>query len=92
MIANAVYILCALTSAACTVLLFRGYARSRSRLLLWSGLCFAALALNNVLLFVDKVVMPDRDAVGGVSLMVLRTAVALVGMALLLYGLIWDAE
>ena len=29
------------------VLLLRGYARSASRLLLWSGLCFVGLAINN---------------------------------------------
>ena len=90
--AEAVYILCALTSAACAVLLFRGYARSGTRFLLWSGLCFVGLALNNGLLFLDKVVIPDRDALGGVNLTLLRTLAALVGMALLLYGLIWDAE
>ena len=35
------------------MLLFRGYARSGLRLLLWSALCFVCLTLNNVLLFVD---------------------------------------
>ena len=58
--AETVYALCALTSLACAALLLRGYVRSRVRLLLWSGLCFAFLFLNNVLLFVDKVV----DVVG----------------------------
>ena len=56
--AEVVYILCALTSLACAVLLIRGYRRSRSRLLLWSCLGFVALAANNVLLFVDLVVVP----------------------------------
>jgi hypothetical protein len=84
--AEAVYILCAATSLACAVLLARGYTRSRARFLLWSSLCFLALALNNVLLFADKVVFPDRD------LSLWRTATALVGLAVLLYGLIWDAE
>ena len=45
-----VYVLCALTSIACAVLLLRGYFRTRVRLLLWSGLCFVGLALNNALL------------------------------------------
>ena len=84
--AEAVYILCAATCVACAVLLFRGYARSRARFLLWSSLCFAALAANNVLLYVDKVLFPTRD------FQVWRTATALLGLLLLLFGLIWDAE
>ena len=81
-----VYALCALTSIACAWLLLRGYVRSRVRLLLWSGLCFIALAANNALLFVDKVVLPDVD------LTLWRTSTAVVGLLLLAFGLIWDAE
>ena len=84
--AAAVYILCALTSIACAALLLRGYARRGVRLLLWSGLCFAMLAVNNVLLFVDLVLIPERD------LSLLRNATALAGVLLLLYGLIWDVR
>ncbi len=84
--ATLVYVLCALTSTACAVLLLRGYARSRFRLLLWSGLCFAGLALNNVLLVVDKRVIPEMD------LSVWRTLPALAGIALLLYGFVWDTR
>lgn len=87
--AEAVYILCALTALACAVLLVRGYRRSRARFLLWSSLCFLALALNNVLLFIDKVIYADVDMP---MLALARTGVALVGLALLVYGLIWDAE
>ena len=47
-----VYILGALTSLACAVLLLRGYSRGKKRLLLWSGLCFTGLALSNLLIFV----------------------------------------
>ncbi|WP_438024978.1 DUF5985 family protein [Sorangium sp. So ce233] len=82
--AAAVYILCALTSIACAVLLLRGYAQRKVRLLLWSGLCFAALGANNILLFVDLVVIRSID------LSSLRHLTALIGLALLLYGLIWD--
>jgi hypothetical protein len=92
MIAAAVYILCAATSLACAVLLLRGYLRSRARFLLWSSLCFVALAMNNVLLFVDRVVLPETDALFGVQFPVWRAGTALVGLLLLLYGLIWDAE
>lgn len=84
--ATLVYALCALTSSACAFLLLRGYMRGRLRLLLWSGLCFGGLALNNVLLFVDKRVVPDVD------LSVWRTVPALVGIALLVYGFVWDTR
>ena len=93
MMAAAVYILCAATSLACAVLLLRGYLRSRRmRFLLWGSLCFVALAANNVLLFIDRVVMPETDAILGVQFSVWRAGTALVGLLLLLYGLIWDAE
>jgi len=84
--ADAVYLLCAVTSLACAVLLLRGYVRSRVRLLLWSSLCFVGLALNNVLLVLDLIVLPESD------LSLLRNLPALVGLALLVFGLIWEAE
>ena len=90
--AEAVYILCAVTAIACATLLFRGYRRSRARFLLWSSLCFAALAMNNVILFVDQVMLPDVESVLGIRFMVWRSAAALTGLSMLLYGLIWDAE
>jgi hypothetical protein len=90
--AEAVYILCAATSLACAVLLFRGYRKSRARFLLWSSMCFAALAMNNIILFIDQVILPDVDGVFGVSFVLWRSSVAVLGFALLLYGLIWDAE
>jgi hypothetical protein len=81
-----IYSLCALTALACAFLLLRAYARSEYRLLLWSGLCFCGLTLNNVLLVLDKVAFPSLD------LSVWRTLTAVAAMAVLLYGLIWDAE
>ena len=90
--AEVVYILCALTSLACAIMLWRGFARSRARFLLWSSLCFVGLALNNVLLFVDNVVLPNVSGFAGLHFVVWRTGAALVGLMLLLYGLIWDAE
>lgn len=81
-----VYALCALTSLACAVLLLRGYAASHARLLLWSGLCFTGLALNNILLLVDKRLVPAVD------LSLWRTLPAVAGVALLLYGLIWETR
>lgn len=84
--ADAVYLLCAVTSLACAVLLLRGYVRSRVRLLLWSSLCFVGLTLNNVLLVVDFIILPEGD------LSLLRNLPALVGLALLVFGLVWEAE
>ncbi len=81
-----VYSLCALTSLICAVMLLRGYRRSRARLLLWSGLCFACFAVNNVILFIDLQVLPERD------LSVVRSLPSLLGMALLLYGLVWESD
>jgi hypothetical protein len=90
--AAAVYILCAVTSLACAALLFRAYRRGGPRFLLWSSLCFVALAANNAILFVDKVVLPDVDQILHVDFAVWRAGTALLGLTLLLYGLIWDAE
>lgn len=82
--AETVYILSAVTSLACALMLLRGYLRNQTRLLLWSSFCFAGLTLNNVLLFIDLVIVPEMD------LSVWRGMTALVGLMLLLYGLIWD--
>jgi hypothetical protein len=81
-----VYALCAVTSFACAVLLWRGYRRSKSRFLLWCSICFVALTANNVTLFVDLVLLKN------VNLLLLRTVLALVGMFALLYGMIWDVD
>jgi hypothetical protein len=84
--AAVIYSLCAITSALCAWLLIRAYLRTRSRLLLWSSICFAGLALNNVALWVDKLVLPTID------LSVVRTLIALCATLVLLYGLIWEVE
>jgi hypothetical protein len=81
-----IYGLCAATAILCAYLLLRGARRSKSRLLLWSGLCFVGLALNNILLIVDRVFLPDMD------LSIIRLIPALVGMMLLIYGLIWETD
>lgn len=84
--AETIYILCSLTSLACTVLLLRSYLRRRVRLLLWSSLCFLGLTISNVLLFVDLVVVPQID------LSTWRSLVTLIALIVLIYGLIWDAN
>jgi hypothetical protein len=85
-VAETIYGLCALTSLGCALLLVRGYRRSRARLLAWSSGCFGLLALNNSLLFLDLVVVPDVD------LSLLRYTIALLAVLLLLVGLVWDAR
>lgn len=85
MLANAIYLLCALTSIVCVALLVRGYRQSRVRLLFWSAWCFAGLALNNILLIVDLRVLPQVD------LLVWRAVPAVIGVALLVYGLVWES-
>lgn len=84
--AEAVYIVCALTSAACALLLVRAYGKNRIRLLFWSAFCFAALAVNNVIVFIDLVVLPQMD------LLPVRTVVALIGLGGLLFALIWETR
>jgi hypothetical protein len=75
-----------MTAAVCAILLLQSYVRSRYRLLLWSGLCFTGLTLNNLLLVFDKLVFPNVD------LSIWRSSVALLAMTVLLYGLIFDVE
>lgn len=86
MIASVVYILCTLTSGACTALLARAYLRTRSRLLFWSAICFAGLCLNNALLFVDLVILPEVD------LSIWRLVPSLIGVAALCYGMIVETD
>ena len=85
----ALYVLAVLTSVTCMVFLFRGYSQTGVRLLLWSGLCFVGLSLNNVLLFFDVVVYPDPAIL---DLRAWRLVAALTGMLFLLYGFIWESE
>lgn len=82
----ALYVVAVLSSGACAVLLLRGYLRRRVRLLMWSGICFIGLTINNVALFVDLIVFPDLD------LRLARLIPALIGMTVLLYGFIWDSD
>lgn len=84
--ATTVYVLSALISIACVVLLARSFLGTRSTLLLWAAICFAGLALNNVLLFVDKVIASDVD------LSTWRSIPALAGLLVLMFGLLWEPE
>jgi hypothetical protein len=81
-----VYVLCFLTSAACALLLGRSYRRTGVRLLFWSGVCFAFLAINNLALVVDLVLWPDGD------LRLSRVILSLIAVVSLLWGFIWDSQ
>lgn len=81
-----IYTLCALTAIACAVLLLRTYWRTRFRLLMWSGLCFAGLGINNVLLVLDRLVFTSLD------LSTWRLLTALFAVLLLLYGLVMESS
>jgi hypothetical protein len=83
-IAPVVCALCAATTAACAYLLLAAHRRSASRLLLWSGLCFAGLTLNNGLAFVDLVLVPTVDP------STWRHLVALATLAVQPYGLVCE--
>jgi hypothetical protein len=81
-----IYSLCALTAFLCAWQLLSSYKRSRYRLLLWGGLCFSVLTVNNILVIIDELLWPYDD------LSLWRLLVAFVGMSILLYGLIWNRE
>jgi hypothetical protein len=84
--AQIIYALCALTSLACTGLLLRAYLRTKFRLLFWSGLCFAGLTVNNLLLISDRLIFVGSD------LLTWRLVAALSALLLLLFGLIWESK
>jgi len=81
-----VFLLCIATSATCAGLLFRGWRRTGTRLLLWSALCFVGLAANNLLVFVDLVALPEID------LKPMRLLASLIAVSVLLWGIIWEAD
>ena len=81
-----VYVLCALTSVLCAGLLLRSSRSNRTRLLLWSTRCFVGRASNNILLFVDIVLVPE------ISLQLWRPGSALIALVLLTIGLIWESR
>lgn len=79
-----VYLLCTATSGLCSWLLLRAYLRSRAGLLVWSALCFLLLTANNLLVFLDIVMLPRID------LSLLRFMMSLVAACVLIYGFVWD--
>lgn len=81
-----IYLLCLAASAACAWLLARSYVRSRMTLLLWSAACFVFIALNNLFVVIDLLVLPTIDLVP------LRRLASLSAVAVLLFGFIWETE
>jgi len=82
-----VYLLCFATSAACAFLLARTFLKSRSRMLFWSSLCFALLAVVNLAVIFDLVIYPQD-----IDLKPLRLGLTLLAVAVLLFGFIWDED
>jgi len=85
-LAEVIYLLCAATSLGVAAMLLRQYLRVRTRLVLWSFLCFTGLAVNNVLVYIDLVMYT------GVDLSVYRSAAGAAGMLMMVYGLVWESR
>lgn len=81
-----VYVLCFVTSAACAWMLGRSYSRNGTGLLLWSAICFAFLAANNLVLVLDVVILPDWN------LRLVRLLLALAAVASLIWGFVWEVQ
>ena len=80
------YLLCMLVSIVIMCLLLRGHLRTRAPLLLWCALCFVGLAINNLLVVADMLLLPDLD------LRPLRVAFHVGGLAILVYGFVFEAD
>jgi hypothetical protein len=81
-----IYLLCFITSAACAALLVRSYLANRARLILWTALSFVFLALNNLFLVLDVLLLPSVD------LLPLRQLASLSAVSVLLFGFVWDVD
>lgn len=81
-----IYLLCTLTCLGASLLLWRGYRRSQQRLLYWSALCFAIMAIANGLLILDLVLLPD------VYVLPWRSGVNQIALLVLIYGLIFESD
>ncbi len=83
---RAIFTLCTITAGLCAFFLLRGYLRTHTRLLLWSGICFFLLSVSNALLTVDRWLFPEIDMTNP------RLFTTLAGVLLLIYGLVWERE
>jgi hypothetical protein len=80
------YLLSAGICLLCGTLLLRAYWRHRVRLLFWSSLCFFGLSLDNVLQYVDNVIVPDLD------MRIVSLLPGLAALTLLVWGLVWESK
>lgn len=87
LLATTVYTLCFVTSAVCSWLLVRSFRRNRTPLLLWSAACFVLLAVNNLLVVIDLVLLPPS-----IDLSPLRVAASLAAVSTLLFGFVWEVD
>ena len=85
-IAKVIYLLCAATSLLVAALLLRQYLKRRTGLVLWSVACFAALAVNNVLVYVDLVTFTRVD------LSLYRGIAGAAAMIIMVSGLVWETR
>ncbi len=81
-----VYLLCFATSLVCAVMLGRSYMQSRASLLFWSSACFVLLAVNNLVMVLDMLVIASVD------LQLPRLVVSVAAIGTLLFGFIWNGE
>ena len=81
-----IYLLCVATSLLCAYLLARAYGRGHRKLLICSSICFGLLAMNNLALAVDILLLPDID------LALARVVMSVVAVSVLLYGFIWETS
>ena len=83
---TAVYMLCFATSSACALLLGRSYRRTGARLVMWSALCFLMLAINNLFVVIDLVLVES------ISFQIPRLFFSIAAVLVLLFGFIWDLD
>lgn len=81
--AATVYVLCLIASIICAALLIRASLSRRAPLLIWSAACFCFLALNNLLVVIDLLLLPTQ-----VDLSLYRQLSKLAAVSTLLYGFI----
>ena len=79
MMINALYFFCFAVSALCAWLLLRFWSKARVPLLLWSGIGFTGIAINNLLVVIDHNIAADLSA--------WRGAPTLLGLAIFIWGL-----
>lgn len=85
--ATTAYLLCLLASVICAALLIRGSIKTGAPLLWWSAGCFCFLAINNLLVVIDLLVLPTQ-----VDLSLYRQLSSLAAISTLLYGFIQQVD